>query len=999
MKKQSDYKLLSFMLRAKIVADSQNKEGGYAMLVVSIVTIIIFSLLSAYLFVTQQNTSITSSYIDGANTFYAAESGLNKRADDIRKKFIGYQTPQGLSPGQASTSSTVTPANISNCFTIAVGTALGLGNDFDCQNYQSTYVETSGVGSQVNKGRDSLGGNSSIENTNKNINYQAYTFVADTTNYGTSNTGSPIPTIIPNDEQFGGLSAIEYKYTVYSSAAKKTSSTSMPTLDGGLAQSILQMDFKSRVIPLFQFGVLYERDLETTATYDFALSGRVHTNGNLYVQATSLPLGNLNPNGKTDFLNNVTVVGDVYNTVWSANTPRYGDVRFRDPITLLYSTLPYGSITRITPLTPLELSPFAPQLQSNVDGVRSLTLPDAGFLRKRNYKTDKIGTYFSKADIRIEMVPDRAVPFDVTVIQSGTGAIGGACTTTLPSPNTDPNNLYIDPTRNQATTAQCSRLSTGKLLSLQQPIMVMAKGSAEEEERFCKRTPIPVIPTGTETGAVIDRTRDLIGYQAITTEPIMDALSNTQKDEVLKALQIAILSSATPIDYNNVIKQTGALPGSIQSTFRTMLNSVSGPFPGTDRNTIGNIAPARLAKSRKSCFLSAPIQMVKNQSNQDSFVERREIINSRKILQTNIESLTVWNRDGRYMEYPDTPTISPSDLTSLSNLVPVFSSADYTGPYATAGLLFKRSVANLSANYGSFDKLGLGASDTTEGGLVLYETVNDNLNGDGVINPANDVTASSTNPILKTDAAGNPSLDNSGLNTVLDYYRNYKNSGVFRHSIYGFAITGGNNLPGALSVVTDQSLYVQGDYNNYPLSKKPAALMADAISTLSVNCISRDTNSDLLGVRTGIINCGIPTSLTGSDQWTGAAVNTALGVMYTAADTTYNTALLSSTNSSLGNYGVGRGGGGVLQDGGAVNLYTRLIENWTSKQQTLLGSIVNLSITIENKEPKKLCGTIGAYCNSPLRSFSFDTDFNDFNKLPPLTPQAVYLQQAVYSRK
>jgi Tfp pilus assembly protein PilX len=1006
-----------FLLRAKFVSD--RNDSGYAMLVVSIITIVIFSLLATFAFITQQNTTITNSFVDNANTFYAAESGLNKRADLVRQKFLGYRTPQGLSPGQATSSSVVTPANISNCFTVPVNTVLSATNDFDCQNYNFSYIEATEGGSPLSQNSSSVGAGSSIEDRNKGIDYLSYTFVKDSTNYSVSNFGAPDPIDIPADEPFGGLKALEYKYTVYAGAVKKNSATTNNPFANGSNQSLLQMDFKSRNIPLFQFGVLYERDLESAASLNFALSGRVHTNGNLYVQSTALSFGPAAEiNGKTDFLGNVTVYGDVYTTSWASGIDRYGDVRLRNSAGN-YSVLPRGVITKTTPLSVNEVKTYSPQLQAGRSSVSLLTLPDAGFLRKRNYKTGEIGRYFSKADVKLQMLPNRAIPFDITSVQSGSGALGSACSTTKPSFGSDPSDNYVDPDRNDVATAKCSSLTAGQLLSLQQPVLTMTNGSSEEEERFCKRS-------ASTTGAVIDRTRDLINYNSITTAPEMDGLAISTQNEILKALQIAVLSSTTPLDYNNVIQQNGQLTGRTLQVYRNLLGEVrnGGSFLSLSvKNVLGSIAPARLAKSRKSCFLSAPIQMVKNSAGVDSFVDRRELfipgttIPARKILQTNIESLTVWNRDGRFLDYPDTRSVIPSGFSD-AQLVTAFNSTALT----TSGMLFKTAVANPSAAIGSFERLGLGASDTTEGGLVFYSTIKDDLNGDGTIDTLTEIAASSANPILKADAAGNNALDSKGQTIVLDYYRKYKNSSNLRHSPYAFALVGGNELPGPLSWVTDQALYLQGDYNNYLLSKKAAAVISDTITTLSVNCISPGTTLDPMQIYTGQINCGIPATfpnLSGISPWSNDPINldndplnysnpvtqqlvqNNAGIMYRAEDTTYNTAMLQSTTPSRGNYGVGRGGGGAIIEGTPVNKYVRFIENWASKTQTITGSMVSLSIPSESKEAVTIpCNNFGSYCIPPQRRlYSFEANFNDFNKLPPLSPLATYLQQSVYSKQ
>jgi Tfp pilus assembly protein PilX len=84
-----DRALFHFILRAQQIAQQDGRsEKGYAMLMVSMISIALFSMLAAYMTMTNLNKSSTSAYVDGTNTFYVAESGLNRRAQQLRDKFL-----------------------------------------------------------------------------------------------------------------------------------------------------------------------------------------------------------------------------------------------------------------------------------------------------------------------------------------------------------------------------------------------------------------------------------------------------------------------------------------------------------------------------------------------------------------------------------------------------------------------------------------------------------------------------------------------------------------------------------------------------------------------------------------------------------------------------------------------------------------------------------------------------------------------------------------------
>jgi hypothetical protein len=930
---------------------------------------------------TNMSKAATNAYVDGSNTFYASESGLNRRAEQLRQKFIGYSAPGGTSPG--NTTSVVTAANMSNCFALSTTTSVS-SNDFECRNYAFQYNNSVAV-LKNSSNAASMGGSNEITDKNTTVNYTAYTFVADKTNYSTtSNPAAPVPQRIPAGQAYAGLNAQEYRYTVYATAAKPDSINTFQASD---AKTVLQMDFKSRVIPLFQFAAFYNRDLELNSTSQMIVSGWVHTNANLYIQPT--PTNPANPG--TDFRSNVTAAGDIYNRVDASIITRNGTARVlmtSSPDTFL--NLPDYDAGRTTSVTALEMAPFGGKVLNGTGGAVTLNPPEAGFLRKRNYFNNKIGEYFGKADLRLEMVPDRLVFFNFTAIQSGANAIGGACSTSPPAAGSDPVANYIDSERS-GNNFKCSQLSKGQLLSMAQPVLVLTRGNAEQETRFCDDP----------AAGTIDRTRDLINYDNYNADPTVAALTTQQQDKVLRALQVAVSSYEIPLDYNTVV-DGGSLPIAVQNTFKELLDDATlniGLTP-TQINSIKVTAPAKIAKARKSCFLPAPVQKVMNGNTfADGFFDRREN-RQLKMVQTNIESLTIWNRDGRYVNMGNDLTIN----TTATNAALLLSlqSGDPSTPatadaYSTNNLLFVKAPPS-GTNVGSFEKLGLAAADRTEGGLVLHATVNDDLDGNGAISAGTDAMGDNTQPIYKKNADGTDFRDANNNRVVMDYYRRYKNN-TSRQSPYGFAFNGGKNLPGPLTVVTDQGIYLQGDYNNYPNEKKSASILADTITTLSVNCISPNTATDPTNVSTGQINCGIPAGTGGTRPWTGGNVNQGSGSMYDANATTINAAFLSYTDQSVGNLGVGRGfNGGTQNFSGGLNNYMRMLEDWAGQPLNYNGSFISLGNPLEFSGAYVFAGGGASYYWIPIRNFSYDTSFNSFDQLPPLTPRAIYLQQEVFKR-
>jgi hypothetical protein len=895
------------MLRAQQIARTDSTEGGYAMMFISIVTVMMFSLLAAYLTVTNITRSATNAYTEGNSTFYAAESGLNRRSDEVRQKFINYATPDGVSPGTVA-GQIAGPENMAAC--LDANLANDGSGDFVCQKLDLNYRQS--TGSSVSK---DAGGASLASDYNNIIKYSAYTFASDRTNYIDPVRRIPQVQPIPAGQAYAGLNAQEYRYTIYSMATSK-----QPGDLDARAMTVLEMTFKSRTIPLFQFAAFYNGDLEMNSTSQMNINGRVHTNANLYIQPT--PYGS----ETTKLLSQVTAANSIYNRVDASTINRIGTTQVLltgnpnnpgDPSNV-YEPFPATDLGgRFNPLTPGEITAFQRKVLDGTAGAAPLQVPQPGFLRKRD-PDGEIGEYYGKADLRLEMVPKRAagnVPFNFAAIK--TAGTGGSCS-------------GFDISTGRQGTINCTQLNEGQLRSLSQPVMVKVV-SNEERTRFC-----PSVTVNHNPGSHNER-------------------------KILRALQVAIAAQNTPVSLTQLNSALSDSANASISSIATSLKSLD-----TSRT------PAALAGEVGACFLPAPIQVVtktaNNTTNNDvpssdynwtsGHFDRRE---GRWIgmLQTNIGSLTVWNRDGLYVDRDN--NLNSIDATTPAQQNLAFNNGNNGSAYDTNNLLFFRSAPKPTAPTGSFQKLGLGSNDTSEGGLVFHTTVSDDLDGDGT-----------------ADITVDPG----------DNLRNYPDGK--KKSSYGFTFGGGEDLPAPLTIVTDRALYVQGDYNSFlsNAGKQPAALIGDTITVLSKSCLD-DTNSPpTSGYR--MVNCGVKTTVTKD-----------------ASETTVNAAFLSYTDSSNGNSTGSSPTPTPKKYSGGLNNYMRMVENWGGKAFNYTGSFVSLG-TPQEYSGEYLAGSVtnevfvpgpgGSYYNVPIRNFNYDTDFNAFDRLPPLTPKVIYLQQETFKR-
>ncbi len=168
---------------------------------------------------------------------------------------------------------------------------------------------------------------------------------------------------------------------------------------------------------------------------------------------------------------------------------------------------------------------------------------------------------------------------------------------------------------------------------------------------------------------------------------------------------------------------------------------------------------------------------------------------------------------------------------------------------------------------------------------------------------------------------------------------------------FAVKVANGAELASAVTVATDNPLYVRGDYNI--VNKIGAALMADAITVLS----------DDWG------RTGQAANLPDEDlAYSQLAVNSRV-----AANTELNAALmLGNTETFWGSY-----------NGGLENVL-RFLEKWSGRTLEYTGSIIDLWYSEQATGSWKYGSPV---YTAPARDWAFDTDFLDVANLPPFTPR------------
>ena len=167
-------------------------------------------------------------------------------------------------------------------------------------------------------------------------------------------------------------------------------------------------------------------------------------------------------------------------------------------------------------------------------------------------------------------------------------------------------------------------------------------------------------------------------------------------------------------------------------------------------------------------------------------------------------------------------------------------------------------------------------------------------------------------------------------------------------------VVNGQQLPpSGLTIATSLPLYVQGNFNAPDLTvgstntvnTKPASLMGDAISVLSAGWSDSNSKSSL------------------SQR---PALNTTVNAAFLAG-------IVQTTNSN-----------GIKEYSGGVENFPRFLEDWSGKTLTYNGSMV---VMFPSQYATNFWISPGTYYNPPVREWAFDSNFLQYNRLPPTTPQ------------
>ena len=325
-----------------------NSQRGFILIAVMMVLSLLLTLAATYYTTTVLDLSATRDSKNSASAFFSAESGLNIRANTIKDLFLGFNRPTGVSPTETNP---------------CVGTNIGSG-DFRCINY--TFNKKT-VRSYVNEP-----------------------------------VGNPQNITVPPGERYQNMAAQEYRYIAKSQAVNTAKN---------IVEADLELRFKSRQVPVFQFAYFFNKDLELLPQTTMNLSGPIHANGDIYFDSSSAVL---TVNGQ------ITSSKNLYRGRKDSNTCTANSVRVFNPTTA--TNLITSCSSRLIP-TSTQIAAFNSMIQTNVEPV---SVPDIGTLNPTSSSV-----YWAYADLRIVMTMTAADAFSAIQVRNVDNSVNATATTAL----------------------------------------------------------------------------------------------------------------------------------------------------------------------------------------------------------------------------------------------------------------------------------------------------------------------------------------------------------------------------------------------------------------------------------------------------------------------------------------------------------------------------------------------------------------------------------------
>lgn len=804
--------------------------------------------------------------------------------------------------------------------------------------------------------------------------------------------------IIQTGNSYSGLYALRDAWEIDSATTENSSDVKVQ----------LKRRFYSDRIPIFQFGMFFEDDLELNRPPLFTFGGRVHTNSNLFITASAA--------AGVHFNSKVTVAGEVVNDIWKPGTAlldgtdNKGKVFINDAngqaqelktgeasvhcansaVGLLTPELFAANCSK-NPNWNTQKTKFQGNLENNVSKL-NLPLSKLGFDLIEIIKRGKSIGDMQNVNGSVVAVAENTKDSDIVSKERYSNKTGirisladaknrlPGCAAAAEGVNCG---VRLDGVLGNSIGYQPLTMGDGyKATALNATRMAMTG-----REIWVK---IETVEAGDGTPKTVDITQDIL------------SLGLTEAAPVGINLQISGYRDTTYngdwTDTRSIVKlQRFSIPGGAIPAF--------GATTFTSNYTLNSVSQSLVV--RYSNVTTAPTSGCMSCTPVNSFSAPVPVSNAASSVSQEDAAHLKWaniNNSGlvyAIVPFPikmfDSREGLPND--TVANATSLFG----TDRVPTSGVmsLVDIDIANLRKFLsGTFDnKLPTNTPFAAAHGRSLRSTDIPNSNGwvvyfsdrrgdydfdgtydmedifpDGVLQPNEDVNK---NNILENDSGREAASYTTGVARG--------QAATSDHLYYrrGVRLINASVLPGiydknnpsntrGFTFASENAVYVKGNYN------------ATGVGTVSGSAVTPSESYSPQNTANHI-----PASIAGdaivilSNSWNdgGSFINPFNSPNRIASNTYIRFAMISgdAITGDKSYYAPSQFG----QLNGGVHNFKRYLENWTDKRLNYAGSLINLFNSQNNNGFQKCCNTV---YSPPIRDWTFDTSFLDINRLPPGTP-------------
>lgn len=809
-------------------------------------------------------------------------------------------------------------------------------------------------------------------------------------------------TVTQTKGQFQGLVSLRDEWQIDVTATH---------ISTGVETQVRRRFFNDR-IPIFQFGAFYQDDLELFNTPLFIFNGRVHTNGNFFVNT----LGSSSSND-IRFKSKITIGGELVRDTWksgkSLSSSEQGSNVFAQNTTMDDTAIPYnrGSVTCGSGGTTLKdnsgrnfpypncnpnsnWTGFSKNFEGNVvTKAKQLTLPinplidvikrgrnvgdkdsingtlttittateDNGVKSHERF-ANKEGLRISLADSKDKLPQCASVSTTCGVRLDGTF---GASLGYQPLPMTD---------GYQATAVNGNRLAvSGREVWIKVELV-----------SFDYNNEKPIAKDVTQDILSLGMTEPVINSNTPSSLKVSGYSSANDSRSIIKLQRFAIEGDAIP-NPNSTKYVTGKTIGSNKYNFVVRHKNVSSSCTTIAcmlTSTADNAFATPLGSSTVSTNESAHYEL----ATFDNWSSRVVIVPFPIQLFDTREGNRADDSDDLSSDYVyrnGVMSMVDIDVANLRN----FLNGSYDGklpattPFALSNGNVGLKSTNVPSNRGWVVYFSDRRGDYNFDGTYEMEDVNPftNLKVDEDTDNSGTIDTDYTN-----EAPPQDSEVEAGLASVTDHRYNRRAARL----INGKSVPGNYNttIPEnttGFTFAAENGVYVKGNYNvssvavaggsdvtpskdyapNNGSLHIPAAVVGDAVSILSNNW--NDAQSFVHP----------------NDQTKRMATDTQLRFAMISGDSLTGVAPNPSTTYEGLN--------------GGLHNFKRFLETWTSKRLNYSGSLINIYNSFNSNGRYKCCETV---YHPPIRDWTFEDSYTDPNRLPPATPFVYFITFTGFER-